>query len=169
VTRGITDTEYDYGRRVEQVVAAPGGVTRLSVGVIVPGATDLAMQGRIEDLVRVAAGINDSRGDLVVVQSLDGLGPDTAAMAPPAVAAVEPGTDEVTPPAAVAVIEASWWNRWYVWAGGGLLFAGLLLLALSGRSRPGRLSIDERAQLLADVRASLERGGPRMSAAGGAP
>ena len=39
-TRGTTDTEYDYGRRVEQVVAAPGGVTRLSVGVIVPGATD---------------------------------------------------------------------------------------------------------------------------------
>src|SRR5688500_596782 len=28
--RGTTDTEYDYGRRVEQVVAAPGGVTRLS-------------------------------------------------------------------------------------------------------------------------------------------
>ena len=42
--RGTTDTEYDYGRRVEQVVAAPGGVTRLSVGVIVPGATDLATQ-----------------------------------------------------------------------------------------------------------------------------
>ena len=35
--RGTTDTEYDYGRRVEQVVAAPGGVTRLSIGVIVPG------------------------------------------------------------------------------------------------------------------------------------
>jgi flagellar M-ring protein FliF len=169
VTRGVTDTEYDYGRRVEQVVAAPGGVTRLSVGVIVPGATDLAMQGRIEDLVRVAAGINDSRGDLVVVQSLDGLGPDTVAVAPPEVSAVEPGAEEVTQPLAVPAIVSPWWNHWYLWAGGGVLFAALLLFALSGRSRAGRLSTGERAQLLADVRASLERGGPRMSAAGGAP
>ena len=30
VARGTTDTEYDYGRSVEQVVAAPGGVTRLA-------------------------------------------------------------------------------------------------------------------------------------------
>jgi len=168
VTRGITDTEYDYGRRVEQVVAAPGGVTRLSVGVIVPGATDLAMQARIEDLVRVAAGINDSRGDLVVVQSLDGLGPDTAVMAPPAVVAVEPDVEEAMP-AAAAVAVAPWWNRWYLWAGAGVLFAALLLMALAGRNRAGRLSTDERAQLLADVRSSLERGGPRMTAAGGAP
>jgi flagellar M-ring protein FliF len=166
-TRGITDTEYDYGRRVEQVVAAPGGVTRLSVGVIVPGATDLATQGRIEDLVRVAAGINDSRGDLVVVQSLDGLGPDTAVV-PPAVVAVEPVVEEKPMPAPAAV-EAPWWNRWYLWAGGGVLLAGLLLIGLTSRSRTGRLSSDERAQLLADVRSSLERGGPRMSAAGGAP
>jgi flagellar M-ring protein FliF len=169
VTRGITDTEYDYGRRVEQVVAAPGGVTRLSIGVIVPGATDLATQGRIEDLVRVAAGINDSRGDLVVVQSLDGLGPDTVAIAPAAVVAPEASVEEVTPPAAAAAIVSPWWNRWYFWAGAGVLLAAILLLALTGRSRAGRLSNDERTRLLADVRASLERGGPRMSAAGGAP
>ena len=168
VTRGTTDTEYDYGRRVEQVVAAPGGVTRLSVGVIVPGATDLTTQGRIEDLVRVAAGINDSRGDLVVVQSLDGLGPDTTAFAPPEVAAVDVAPEAVTPPATAAVIVPPWWNRWYLWAGAGVLFAALLLIALTGRGRAGRLSTDERAQLLADVRSSLERGGPRMSAAGGA-
>jgi flagellar M-ring protein FliF len=166
--RGTTDTEYDYGRRVEQVVAAPGGVTRLSVGVIVPGATDLATQGRIEDLVRVAAGINDSRGDLVVVQSLDGLGPDTAAMVPavPAVEIEEAAESPVQPVAAVPA--AQWWNHWYVWVGAGLLFAALVLLALIGRGGSGRLSSDERARLLADVRASLERGGPRMSAAGGA-
>ena len=167
VTRGTTDTEYDYGRRVEQVVAAPGGVTRLSVGVIVPGATDLAMQERIEDLVRVAAGINDSRGDLVVVQSLDGLGPDAAAIVPPAVVATEPEVEAVAPRAAAVV--TPWWSRWYLWAGAGVLIAVLLLIALTGRNRAGRLSNDERAQLLADVRSSLERGGPRMSAAGGAP
>lgn len=168
ISRGSTDTEYDYGRRVEQVVAAPGGVTRLSVGVIVPGATDLATQERIEDLVRVAAGINDTRGDLVVVQSLDGISPDPASVTPPT-AAVETETVEAAVlPAAAPAAETPWWNRWYLWAGAGLLFAMLLLMVLVGRGSQGRLSADERARLLADVRASLERG-PRMTAAGGAP
>ncbi|HEY6124771.1 MAG TPA: flagellar basal-body MS-ring/collar protein FliF [Steroidobacteraceae bacterium] len=167
--RGSIDTEYDYGRRVEQVVAAPGGVTRLSVGVIVPGATDLATLQRIEDLVRVAAGINDSRDDLVVVQSLDGLGPDTVGAVAPVTAVLEPVEQAAAAPA-VAIVATPWWNHWYVWAGAGLLFAALFLLALLGRGGGSgeRLSADERAKLLADVRASLERGGPRMTAAGGA-
>jgi flagellar M-ring protein FliF len=172
VMRGITDTEYDYGRRVEQVVAAPGGVTRLSVGVIVPGATDPVTQSRIEDLVRVAAGISDERGDIVVVQSLDGLGSESVLAAQPAPAAAAPeATDLVETAVVAAPVVASvnpWWNHWYVLVGAGLLFALLLLGALSGRGRAsGRLSADERARLLADVKASLERGGPRMSAAGG--
>jgi flagellar M-ring protein FliF len=168
VSRGSTDTEYDYGRRVEQVVAAPGGVTRLSVGVIVPGATDLATQERIEDLVRVAAGINDTRGDLVVVQSLDGISPDPASVSPPTAAVEAEKVEAAVLPAASPAAETPWWNRWYLWAGAGLLFAVLLLMVLVGRGSQGRLSADERARLLADVRASLERG-PRMTAAGGAP
>jgi hypothetical protein len=87
---------------------------------------------------------------------------------PPAVVAVEPSIEEKPAPVPAA-FEAPWWTRWYLWAGGGVLLAGLLLIGLTSRSRTGRLSSDERAQLLADVRSSLERGGPRMSAAGGAP
>ena len=168
VARGTSDTEYDYGRRVEQVVAAPGGVTRLSVGVIVPGATDAGTEEKIEDLVRVAAGINDERGDVVVVQSLDGLGGEIA-IAAPAVAAtpVESAVAEASLPSTVAVT-LPWWKGWYVWVGGGVLLVLLLIIVLRG-ARPaesGRLSQDERARLLADVKASLERGG-RMNPAGG--
>ena len=58
-------------------------------------------------------------------------------------------------------------RRWYVvgWPLG-VLFAVLLLIAAAAAAavRGSRLSTDERAQLLADVSASLERGGPRMSA-----
>jgi flagellar M-ring protein FliF len=166
VTRGTSDTEYDYGRSVEQVVAAPGGVTRLSVGVIVPGDTDLGAQERIEDLVRVAAGIDDSRGDVVVVRSIEGLGASVAdaPVAPPAVESEGPVS--VVLPAAAAVAQP-WWKGWYVWAGGGLLLATLLLIAFM-RPREGsvRLSNEERARLLADVKSSLERG-PRMNPAGG--
>lgn len=171
VARGTTDTEYDYGRRVEQVVAAPGGVTRLSVGVIVPGATDLATQNRIEDLVRVAAGINDARGDLVVVQSLDGLGSAAGAMPAAPLAAVEADEPAPVPQATpVTAAVAAWWmNRWlWIGVGGAALLLVILAFALRGAGRR-RLSADERAQLLADVRASLEpRVGPRATAAGGA-
>src|SRR5688572_15208094 len=116
--RGTTDTEYDYGRRVEQVVAAPGGVTRLSIGVIVPGNMDLATQQRIEDLVRVAAGLNETRGDVVVVQNLDGIGSVDSSALPAAAdlpAAIEdpaPDLVPVTVPDATAVR----WQPWYPWA-----------------------------------------------------
>jgi flagellar M-ring protein FliF len=170
IARGTTDTEYDYGRRVEQVVAAPGGVTRLSVGVIVPGATDLATQNRIEDLVRVAAGINESRGDVVVVQSLDGLGSAAIEPAPAAPAPVEAEAPPPVLPAPMVALDAPWWSNVWLWAG---VAATLVLLIVVGFVASGvsrrRLSADERAQLLADVRASLEpRGVPRATAAGGA-
>jgi hypothetical protein len=46
---------------------------------------------------------------------------------------------------------------------------GLLLAFTRRADDSGRLSPDERARLLADVKASLERGTPRMNPAGGAP
>jgi len=154
---GTTETEYDYGRRVEQVVAAPGGVTRLSVGVIVPGNVDAATQARIEELVRVAAGINDVRGDEVVVQSLDGLGSAGAPIAP----ASPPPAEELP----IAKAEAPtpepvrlWWNTWYPWAALAVVLAVLaaaLLLLRRRQTGDQRLTADERARLLADVRASL--------------
>jgi flagellar M-ring protein FliF len=170
VARGTTDTEYDYGRRVEQVVAAPGGVTRLSVGVIVPGATDIETRNRIEDLVRVAAGINDGRGDVVVVQNLDGLGATVAVLAPAITEPVESELPAVMQAAPAAATVAPWWRNTWLWAGAGLAFVILVFLAVTRRGGAGRhLSSDERTQLLADVRASLEpRVGPRPSAAGGA-
>jgi flagellar M-ring protein FliF len=155
--RGASDTEYDYGRRVEQVVAAPGGVTRLSIGVIVPGTPDIDAEERILDLVRVAAGINDERGDVVVVQRLDALGGD-AALATPAVlpAPVEPKDAGISSPPTVAVTQP-WWKGWYVWVSGGVLLLVLLIVAVRSLrgAESGRLSQEERARLLADVKASL--------------
>jgi flagellar M-ring protein FliF len=151
--RGTTDTEYDYGRRVEQVVAAPGGVTRLSVGVIVPGALDPGAQERIEDMVRVAAGINEARGDLVVVQNLDGIG--SAGVSPPAEVAAPAAAEELPAIAPVAAASVpAWWQAWYAWVAVGLAVS-LMLLLLLRNSGDARLSDDERARLLADIKASL--------------
>jgi flagellar M-ring protein FliF len=163
--RGSSDTEYDYGRRVEQVVAAPGGVTRLAVGVIVPGTFDLATQTRIADLVHVAAGLDAQRGDQVIVQSVDGVG-----VAAPVPGAETPLVDDAAPVAAalapIAVIQTPWWKTWYAWGATGLLLlVALALLGLRRRGDSAGLSAEERAQLLTEVRASLDRGG-RVSAAG---
>ena len=153
--RGTTDTEYDYGRRVEQVVAAPGGVTRLSIGVIVPGNMDLATQQRIEDLVRVAAGLNETRGDVVVVQNLDGIGSE-GVVALPAVADAPAAIEEPAAPVITPVQIVSRWQPWYPWAGGAaLLLIIVMVLLLRRGATDARLSEDERARLLADVKASL--------------
>jgi flagellar M-ring protein FliF len=171
--RGTSDTEYDYGRSVEQVVAAPGSVSRLSIGVIVPGNMDVATQERIGELVRVAAGISDERGDEVVVQSLDGLGTGDLAVA------IAPGPEAPTPlseqadiasasVAGPAAKQTTWWQQWYVFAIAAVILVGALAFAFTRRgAAAGRLSAEERARLLSDVRATLERG--RTSPVGGTP
>jgi flagellar M-ring protein FliF len=73
-----TEVEYEFGRRVEEVVAAPGSITRMSVGVVVPGALDETKRSHITDLVRAAAGINAAQGDAIVVEPLDELASNSA-------------------------------------------------------------------------------------------
>jgi flagellar M-ring protein FliF len=69
-----TRLEYEYGRSIEEVIAAPGGITRVSIGVIVPRELDAASLERIREMVRVVAGIDDARGDEVIVRTLADLG-----------------------------------------------------------------------------------------------
>jgi flagellar M-ring protein FliF len=74
-----TEVEYEYGRRIDEVIAAPGALSRLNVGVIVPGELSDEKRSRISELVRVAAGIDTTRGDAVSVQPLTQIGAATAA------------------------------------------------------------------------------------------
>jgi len=155
-----TEVEYEYGQRVEQVIAAPGGVTRLSVGVIVPGDLNAEKQQSISNLVRMAAGLDEARGDAIVVQSLDQLG------APPVVQAdVEPVVAE---PVAAAKPEppVNIWNRRpsaVQWAAVGtvgvVLFAVLFLRRRSTSPAGGApLSTQQRHQLLLEVQRALGEG-----------
>jgi flagellar M-ring protein FliF len=99
-----TRVEYEYGRRIEQVIAAPGGVTRVSIGVIVPAALDAASLEQIREMVKVVAGVDEARGDEVIVRTLADLGGrrdlhvPSQLVAPPAVPAV-PATDAFDAPA----------------------------------------------------------------------
>ena len=67
------EVEYQYGRRVAEVVTAPGAVSRMSIGVIVPGPLIEEKRQRITELVRMAAGFSENRGDAISVQALDEL------------------------------------------------------------------------------------------------
>lgn len=64
------ETEYQLGRRVEQIVSAPGSVVRLQALAVVRAALDPAQAEQLRQLVASAVGAQPSRGDSVTVQSL---------------------------------------------------------------------------------------------------
>jgi flagellar M-ring protein FliF len=145
-----TDVEYEYGRRVEQVVSSPGNIEQMSVGVVVRGQLSAEKQARIAQLVRMAAGLNERRGDAVTVQPLEAAA-ETRAMLPEASVAVTAATSAVTPD----VLRAPAVPALGVWAvaAGGVACALVVLMALRRRKsdavRP--LTAAERASLLNEL------------------
>jgi flagellar M-ring protein FliF len=67
------EIEYENGKKVEQIVTAPGSIRRLSVGVILPGQVDAPRILRVSQLIAMTVGFNTERGDAIVVHSLDQL------------------------------------------------------------------------------------------------
>jgi flagellar M-ring protein FliF len=67
-----TEVEYRLGRSVAQIVSTPGGIERLSVGVLVPASTTEVQLKQIEDLVAMAVGLDRVRGDVIAVHSAFG-------------------------------------------------------------------------------------------------
>jgi flagellar M-ring protein FliF len=148
-----TDVEYEYGRRVEQVVSSPGNIEQMSVGVVVRGQLSDEKQARIGQLVRMAAGLNERRGDAVTVQPLEASETRAARGAqPPEPAGVTIEAEPIPPPVKP---NASVIPSLAVLAGAAGLIAGLLLVLLGTRPRksaPARpLTAAERADLLNEL------------------
>jgi flagellar M-ring protein FliF len=154
-----TEVEYEYGRRVEQVISAPGNITRMSVGVIVPGDLSDDKRRRITDLVRMAAGINEARGDAVVVQPLDQLGIAKAAALPVDAAAEGPRNEArvESPVSRTTAPPVRWWLAALL-AGAAFAALGALAGLLVGRRVPLRqapLTALQRQLLLAEMERAL--------------
>src|SRR5262245_6006172 len=141
------ETSYEVSRRVEQIVTSPGGIRRISVGIVLPRSVGHEVAGQIEKLVTMAAGLEiEGRGDAIAVHSLD--------QALPAQAQAAPAAPEVPPvsaaqPRAVPDLPAHTWL-----AAAALL--GLLLglvIALAFRRSP-------RERALADINRSLREARP---------
>lgn len=150
-----SEVEYEFGKRIDEVIAAPGAITRLSVGVIVPGSADDEKRRRIGDLIRMAAGINEARGDAISVQALDQLNvaeehqSDAAAVPSPQ---VERGGNHAAPVPMPGILK-----QWLP-AGGAVaclvVLALIGVLAMRGR-REVSLSPAERQRILEEIQRSL--------------
>ena len=157
-----TEIEYEFGRRLEQVIAAPGSISRMSVGVIVPGALDDAKRQRIMDLVRVAAGANSARGDAIVVEPLDELAAGGASHSTPAAGEVSVAPEVETPVVSapkepVRSVFSMWTPVIAVVVIAAALIAGLFVGRGTSRTRK-LLTHAERQQLLLELESALSPG-----------
>lgn len=155
-----TDTDYQVGRRIEQLVATPGSVRRLGVSVVLPAGVSAERIERIRQLVAVSVGLDAARGDAIAVVGLDQLG-DTmplqlnasptlgagsSATAVPApepttgLAPVNAGPDTSGRPPSAPHGRPQPWVPNGLWITGGLLIAGLVGLALVALFTQGRRS-----------------------------
>lgn len=149
----VTTSESDYqvGRRVEQMAIAGGTVRRMTVSVVVKQTLSDAQLAKLKEVVGLALGFNAQRGDAIVVNSMDRLVSSVAEPAPAIPAAngappaPRPGPDKPS----VEVV---------IWVLGALLVLIVLLVlayALSRRRaapQPVLLDGASREKMLLDVR-----------------
>ncbi|MGM9486028.1 flagellar basal-body MS-ring/collar protein FliF [Ideonella sp. YS5] len=88
------EVDYQLGRRVEQVVSSPGAVTRLQALAILRAPLNPAQVEQVRQLLSSAVGASRERGDVVVVQPLEGLAANVVAA--PAVASQMPAAAAAT-------------------------------------------------------------------------
>lgn len=100
------ETDYQVGRRVEQVVSQPGSIQQIQVVAVIKSPLDTRQAEQLQALIGAAVGAQRDRGDTVVVQSLDTLGvssrpdsipPDTG-RAPPAAEGSAPAVNNAMAP-----------------------------------------------------------------------
>ncbi|WP_284620587.1 flagellar basal-body MS-ring/collar protein FliF [Aquabacterium humicola] len=65
------DVHYQVGRRVEQIVSVPGGISRINVAVVVKRPLDQRQTERLKEIVAASVGFNRMRGDTMAIHSID--------------------------------------------------------------------------------------------------
>ena len=152
-----TETDYQTGKRTEQVVAPAGALKRLQVAVVIKRPLAESDLARVRDIVAASIGLNRERGDVITVHSMDSL-QATAAAAP--ASAILPHEDpalqssETAKPAAAPAHNASAVVALAVLLGVALLAAIVWHLGRRGsvKHRPVSLTDAERARLLRTIR-----------------
>jgi flagellar M-ring protein FliF len=136
-----SEVEYQLGKKVEQVVSAPGGIRRISVGVLLPEHIESRQAESLKEVIAMAVGLNRGRGDGIALSRV-GVAPDPRPAVPE-----ERRTTARVPAAAPQPID--WW---LASAAAALLVAAALLMVLARRRRapagPAAMSPKERDEML---------------------
>jgi flagellar M-ring protein FliF len=147
-----TEADYQVGRRVEQVVPGSGGIRRMTVAVLVRQPLNEDQVAKLKEVVMLAVGYNEARGDAVVVypmaqfEQVGAHAPQPADAPVDAPAAAEPAPPSAAAPGmktvALAVLAAV------------ALLAAFCWRALRPRAAPAqaRLSAEERSRMATDIR-----------------
>lgn len=153
----ITTSESDYqvGRRIEQMAIAGGTVRRMTVSVVVRQSLSDVQIAKLKEVVGLALGFNVQRGDAIVVNSMDRLVTPSSSVAPEmsranAIAGAVPLVAPATPDRESVKVVA--------WVLAALIaivvLAGLFYAVLRRRRQPPVLLLDAtaREKMLLDVR-----------------
>ena len=154
-----SETQYEAGRRVEEIVSMPGVISKMSVTAVMLRPIDAVALDRLRAVVANAAGSRIERGDTIVVFSAEQMAARLAPASEAVPAAAQPAPT-TTAAAAIAPMAFEWTPRLaiaFLMAAGGVLLVLLLLLT---RRRPtfARLDQRQREAMLTQLRGWLEPG-----------
>lgn len=144
-----SETEYQAGKRIEQIMSAPGSITHLSVTAVVNQPLNAAHMEQIKAAIGNAVGLSSFRGDTVVVVSANQI-------AAPKTTASEAGDGAVHGVSAATSGKTTDYADRHLailgWLSAGVLVI-LLVLLLVRRRGEKMLTPLEREQLVKEIRA----------------
>jgi flagellar M-ring protein FliF len=144
-----SEVEYQFGRKVEQIVSAPGSVRRISVGVLLPAGVGVQEVETLKQVIGMAVGLNAARGDALAFSWVGGRVQD-----PRAEAKVAPPRKRAAPPIETASVPA--WTA----AAAVLLLVALLFSLRRRQHRAKALSLEQREQMLGRLKVWIASSSP---------
>lgn len=154
------ETEYLHGRKVEQIIGAPGSIKHLSVGVILPAEIGEVKLDKLSKVIEMAVGLNPSRGDALAMYSVDRgqLSPVVGAIQAEGIGPAEV-PDATTGHAAPTA--ASGESILLVLAAIVIFSLVVGALVFSRKTAAPRLSEQDRQRVLADIQSWLQSSGDK--------
>lgn len=168
----LRETDYQVGRRVEQVITQPGSIQKLQVVAVIKDALDTAQVAQVKTMIAAAVGALPERGDAVVVHSMGSFAPTAASANAPTIEDVAEPPSLAAPAGPRRPTEGSWLApplaTMLMLAAGALVLALLWAVMSARRPRSARaLSADERQLALDKLRKWLDEGAVPASFRGG--
>jgi len=144
------DVEYRIGHLIEQTEAGPGGIERVSVGIVIPDPSTQSLTiDAVKDLVAAGIGLDPLRGDRIAVYPV-------ASLSKASGQGVLPGAASPLSESGHAALGGHPKPIWALLLGVALLF-GAIAIWLGRPRRAVQMSESERQELLNQVKVWLQQ------------